>query len=67
MLLVCPPSTRSYEDKYYFWESVIMARKFVLVVVVVFLVNVGTDMQLLVSLGTILLAVLAQMLCHPFR
>ncbi len=67
VLLACPLSTRSYEDKYYFWESVIMARKFVLVVVVVFLTNVGVDMQLVVALGAIITAMIAHMLAEPFR
>ncbi len=57
----------SYEDKYYYWESVIMLRKFVLVVVVIFLVNEGTDMQLLVTLAVIIAAMVAHMTVEPFR
>ncbi|GFH24691.1 uncharacterized protein HaLaN_22534, partial [Haematococcus lacustris] len=36
---------QDYEEKYAYWESVVMLRKFLLVLVVVFLSSVSTDLQ----------------------
>lgn len=44
-----------------------MARKFVLVVVVVFLSTVGVAVQILVALGTIIFATFGQLIMGPFR
>jgi hypothetical protein len=56
-----------YEDQYCWWDSVIALRKFLIVVVIVFVENVGTDMQLLVALGAIIGATVVHMMFNPYR
>lgn len=56
-----------YRNQCSYWESIVMARKFVLVVVVVFLATVGVAVQILVALGTIILSAFGQLLMSPFR
>ncbi|KAL6761642.1 hypothetical protein V8C86DRAFT_839174 [Haematococcus lacustris] len=58
---------QDYEEKYAYWESVVMLRKFLLVLVVVFLSSVSTDLQLLVALGTIIAALCLQLALQPYR
>ncbi|GLC43228.1 hypothetical protein PLESTM_001445000 [Pleodorina starrii] len=56
-----------YEDRCYMWESVIMLRKLAVVTVVVFLGAISVQVQLLVSLGVMLLALAAQIWYDPYR
>lgn len=56
-----------YLDDRYYWESVVMVRKFLVVVVVVFLASVGNDAQVTVALGVVVVALIAQMIMDPYR
>ena len=39
------PSCHTDRSKVYYWESIVLARKFLIVLVVVFLAQVGVSMQ----------------------
>ncbi|GAX73320.1 hypothetical protein CEUSTIGMA_g774.t1 [Chlamydomonas eustigma] len=56
-----------YRDGAYYWETVVLLRKFLIVLVVVFLLPAGAQMQVLVALGVIIVAMVLQMVMMPFR
>jgi hypothetical protein len=56
-----------YETRCYYWESVVLARKFLIVAVIVFLKNVGLQIQLLATLGVVVVALLLQVGGHGGR
>ena len=58
---------RSYRKRYVFWESVIMLRKAVLAVVVVFSYPLGANLQQVLSVLVLVLALYSQMICRPYR
>eukprot|EP00798_Chlamydomonas_sp_ICE-L_P007587 gene7587-742_t len=56
-----------YRDDTYYWESIVMGRKFFIVLVVVFFSALGTAYQILVALGVLVVALVVQMIMDPFR
>eukprot|EP00198_Chlamydomonas_reinhardtii_P010737 XP_001700074.1 predicted protein [Chlamydomonas reinhardtii] len=56
-----------YRPQYFYWESIIMLRKLVMVVVIVYVGYIGVGVQVLVALGVLMLATVMQLLCRPFR
>ena len=58
---------RSYSKKYIFWESVIMSRKAVLAVVVVFSYDLGPNIQAVLASFVFVVALFFQMKCRPYR
>ena len=57
---------RAYSGKYVFWESVIMLRKAVLAVIVVFSYSLGGNLQGLLGVCVLVLALYFQIVCGPF-
>jgi hypothetical protein len=59
-----------YEAKYYYWESLIMLRKLLFVIVIVFLAGHGLDLQVMVTIGVVVIALALQVrfpsLCLTF-
>lgn len=58
---------RSYRTECTFWESVIMLRKASLALVVVFAYELGGNLQCVLAVFVLSLALYAQIMCHPFR
>ena len=58
---------RSYSQKYIFWESVIMSRKAVLAVVVVFSYDLGANIQAVLASFVLIMALYLQTQCRPYR
>ena len=58
---------RAYQTKYVYWESVIMLRKAVLAVVVVFSYALGGNLQGVLGVCVLMLALYFQIVCEPFR
>ena len=58
---------RSYSGKYVFWESVIMLRKAVLAAVVVFSYSLGGNLQGILGVCVLVIALYFQTVCSPFR
>ena len=58
---------RSYSKKYIFWESVIMSRKAVLAVVVVFSYKLGANIQAVLASFVLIVALYLQTKCRPYR
>ena len=58
---------RSYSKKYIFWESVIMCRKTVLAIVVVFSYKLGANIQAVLASFVLIMALYIQMNCRPYR
>ena len=58
---------RAYQTKYVYWESVIMLRKAVLAVVVVFSYALGGNLQGVLGVCVLMLALYFQIICEPFR
>ena len=58
---------RSYRPQFVFWESIIMLRKAILAVVVVFAYPLGSDLQVMLAVFVLALALYAQKICCPFR
>ncbi|GAX73318.1 hypothetical protein CEUSTIGMA_g772.t1 [Chlamydomonas eustigma] len=56
-----------YRDECFYWESVVMLRKLLIILVVVFLVTYGNVMQVVVALGIIIVAMVVQMIMDPYR
>lgn len=56
-----------YEDEFYFWESIIMLRKFLVVTVIIFLSTVGLEIQILVALGVVIFAMVLQVIYNPYE
>ncbi|GMH32199.1 hypothetical protein BSKO_00033 [Bryopsis sp. KO-2023] len=56
-----------YEDEFYYWESFIMLRKFLVVTVLVFLSSIGLELQLLAALGVVILAMVLQVIYNPYE
>jgi hypothetical protein len=51
---------QEYKQQRFYWESVVMLRKFAVVATTVFLVTSGPLMQLMSALGLIIIATVAQ-------
>ena len=58
---------RSYSKRYIFWESVIMIRKALLAVVVVFSYELGFKVQAVLASFVLTMALYFQMKCRPYR
>ena len=58
---------RSYSKKYIFWESVIMLRKALLAVVVVFSYKLGANIQAVLASFVLIVALYIQTTCRPYR
>ena len=58
---------RAYQTKYVYWESVIMLRKAILAVVVVFSYALGGNLQGVLGVCVLMFALYFQIVCEPFR
>ncbi len=58
---------RSYKRQYRFWESIVMLRKALLAGVVVFSYQLEANLQQVLSVFVLSLALYLQMFCRPFR
>ena len=58
---------RSFSKRYIFWESVIMFRKTVLAVVVVFSYGLGSNIQAVLASFVLIIALYFQTTCRPYR
>ena len=58
---------QSFRKRYIFWESVIMFRKAVLTVVVVFSYKLGFDIQVVIASFVLILSLYFQMKFRPYR
>ena len=58
---------RSYSKRFVFWESLIMLRKAILAAVVVFSYPLGANLQHVLAVFVLTLALYLQMICRPFR
>ena len=58
---------RSYSKEYIFWESMIMFRKAILAVVVVFSYKLGANIQAVLASFVLIVALYFQMKCRPYR
>lgn len=56
-----------YRPRFFFWESVVMLRKLLMVVVIVYVGYVGEGVQVLVAMGVLITAMVVQLLFAPFR
>ncbi|KAG2453407.1 hypothetical protein HYH02_001630 [Chlamydomonas schloesseri] len=56
-----------YSERAYFWDSMIMLRKLAVVIVITFLEPISPQLQILTALGVIIIALVAQMLVHPYK
>ena len=57
---------RAYDDRFFFWESMIMLRKSLLAVIVAFGYSLGPNMQCVLALGVLTVARYFHTLCRPF-
>jgi len=58
---------RSYNPRYIFWESVILLRKAVLAVVVVFAYPLGGNLQGILAVCVLMIALYFHIICSPYR
>eukprot|EP00210_Caulerpa_lentillifera_P004180 g3986.t1 len=58
---------RSYDPKFIFWESMILLRKALLAVIVVFAYPLGGNLQGLLAVCVLTIALYFQTLCRPYR
>eukprot|EP00210_Caulerpa_lentillifera_P004162 g3968.t1 len=58
---------RSYDPKFIFWESMILLRKALLAVIVVFAYPLGGNLQGLLAVCVLVIALYFQTLCRPYR
>ncbi len=58
---------RSYAKRFVFWESMIMLRKAILAAVVVFSYPLGANLQQVLAVFVLTLALYLQTVCRPFR
>ena len=58
---------RSFSKKFIFWETVIMIRKALLVVVIVFSYEVGSIIQAVLASFILIMALYLQTKCRPYR
>lgn len=58
---------RAYKPNFVYWESIIMIRKALLAVIVVFAYPLGANLQAVLSTMVLSLAAYFQALCRPFR
>ena len=58
---------RSYNPKFIFWESIIMLRKALLAIVVVFAYPLGGNLQGVLSSCVLIIALYVQAYCRPYR
>ena len=58
---------RAYSGDYVFWESIIMLRKAVLAIVVVFSYSLGGNLQGVLAVFVLTAALYFQAVCRPFR
>ncbi|KAG2438727.1 hypothetical protein HXX76_005272 [Chlamydomonas incerta] len=56
-----------YSERAYFWDSMIMLRKLAVIIVITFLEPISPQLQILTALGVIIIALVAQMLVHPYK
>ena len=57
---------RAYKERFIFWESVVMLRKAVLTVVVTFSYPLGTNIQGILAVCILTLAIYVHVSCRPF-
>ena len=57
---------RAYDDRFFFWESMIMLRKSLLAVVVAFGYTLGPNIQCVLALSVLTIARYCHTLCRPF-
>ena len=55
-----------YEENFYWWECVVMLRKFVLVLVAVLFSNQGNALQIYAGIGVVVFFLLIQLMAKPF-
>ena len=58
---------RSYKKRFVYWESLILLRKAILAVVVAFSYTLGPNLQAVLAVFVLGLALYLQALCRPFR
>ena len=58
---------RAYKDRFVFWESIVMLRKAVLAVLVVFSYPLGTNIQGILAVCMLMLACYTHVCCQPFK
>jgi len=58
---------RGFEEKYVFWDSLILLRKALLAAIVVFAYSLGGSLQGLIALGLLVLSLFLQTSLLPFR
>ena len=58
---------RAYKQRYIFWESTVMLRKALLAIVVVFSYPLGTNIQGILAIFVLAIAVYMHVSCRPFK
>ena len=58
---------RAYKDSFVYWESIVMLRKSVLAILVVFSYPLGTNIQGILAVCTLMLATYTHVSCQPFK
>ena len=65
---MCPCRTacvpQDYEERYFFWESIVMMRKLAVTAATVYFGAYAWELMLLACMGVIVVALLAQMTCR---
>lgn len=63
---MCIIVARRYKPRRYFWESLVLLRKFALVAVAVFLDNAFSALKLLLSLAIVQVAMIGAIFQRPY-
>ncbi len=58
---------RAYKDNFVYWESIVMLRKSVLAILVVFSYPLGTNIQGILAVCMLMLAAYTHVSCQPFK
>ena len=58
---------RAYKQRFIFWESIVMLRKSVLAVIVVFSYPLGVNIQGILAISLLSLAIYIHVCCRPFK
>ena len=58
---------RAYKERFIFWESIVMLRKSVLAVIVVFSYPLGVNIQGILAISLLSLAIYIHVCCQPFK
>ena len=58
---------RAYKRSFVFWESVIMYRKAILTIIVGFAYPLGPNLQGIIAVCTLAIAIYIQLLCQPYK